>query len=135
MDDGRSVEAVEAAIHLEATSLNLYDGYHRYAAVHLLGTTTFLPQRIHLDPDHRYAAVHLLGTTTFLPQRIHLDPAAVHLFVSTAIFLPQRNQLDPEATSLEEAGPGGFIADMINSAINVDPFMMRVMTDQLLLLE
>ena len=111
MDDGRSVEAVEAAIHLEATSLNLYDGYHRYAAV------------------------HLLGTTTFLPQRIHLDPAAVHLFVSTAIFLPQRNQLDPEATSLEEAGPGGFLADMINSAINVDPFMMRVMTDQLLLLE
>ena len=101
MDDGRSVEAVEAAIHLEATSLDLYDGYHRYAA-HLLDTTTFLPQRIHLDP-----------AATFLPQ-------------------PQRNHLDPEATSLEEAGPGGFIADMINS---VDPFMMRVMTDQLLLLD
>ena len=112
MDDGRSVEAVEAVIHLEATSLNLCDGYHRYAA-----------------------AAHLLDTTTFLPLRIHLDSAAVHLFVSTPTFLPQRNHLDPEATSLEEAEPGGFIADMINSVINVDPFMMRVMTDQLLLLD
>ena len=83
MDDGRSVEAAEAAIHLEATSLNLYDGYHRYAA-------------------------HLLGTITLLPQRIHLYPAAVF---GTATFL-QRNHL---ATSLEEAGTGGFIADMMNS--------------------